>query len=283
MGFYTGTIVGGGSAALQTKIEDCLALESANWEFVEQVTVSSKDYRIWKNKGHAWAGNAEFFFLMSMPGTTSLVLRPFEEWDSGTKKCTGLLSSATTGQITLDSVGRLPAADPTQTSTGAMYLSSIPSAATYTYYLGIGPQGIFLAISTNTDTSYVGLFEPSGVYSSGEFPLCTVQFQNTPSSRFSRIPSLTGSQPYSLMAATIAHDAVGAIPTGLTPLNGKSLLSRRRVLDPDSILRGQMPAWLLSSYTPAAGVVQGDTITVAGVTHTYVGTTYGHHWIASNI
>ena len=283
MGFYTGTIVGGGSAGLQTKIEDCLALESAYWEFVEECTVSTKTYRVWKNKGHAWAGNAEFFFFFTQNNATTLIIRPFEEWNASTKKCTGLTSSASTGTLTLDSLGRLPEADPTQTSTGSVYLSSIPSSATYTYYIGIGPQGIYVAISTSTDTFYMGLYEPSGIYASGEFPLVVLTFMNPTSHRFSRIPGLTGSQNYSMLIANIAHDSIGAIPTGLAQFANKSVLSRRRVSDYYNILRGQCPAWMLVSATPAAGVVQGDTITIGGVTHTLVGgASYGHHWIASN-
>lgn len=282
MGFYTGTIVGGGSAALQTKIEDCLALESANWEFVEECTVSTKVYRVWKNKGHAWAGNAEFFFFFTQYSATTLAIRPFEEWDTSTKKCTGVVTSATTGTITLDSLGRLPAADPTQSNTGAMYIGSIPSSATYTYYIGIGPQGIYVTISTSTETFYMGLYEPSGIYESNEFPIVVLTFVNSTSNRFSRNPVLTGSQSYTSVFASHAHDAVGAIPTGLTQFAGKSVLSRRRVYDYNSILRGQCPAWMLASATPAAGVVLGDTITIGGVTYTYVGSSYGQNWIASN-
>ena len=283
MGFYTGTIDGGGSAGLQTKIEDCLALESAYWAFVEECTVSTKTYRVWKNKGHAWAGNAEFFFFFTQINATTLTIRPFEEWNSETKKCTGMISAASSGNVTLDSLGRFPEADPTQTSNGAVYINSIPSSSTYTYYIGIGPQGIYVAISTMTDTFYMGLYEPSGIYASGEFPLVVLTFVNSTSHRFSRIPGLTGSQNYSVLVANIAHDSIGAIPTGLAQLANKSLLSRRRVSDIYGIVRGLCPAWMLVSAVPAAGVVRGDTITIGGVTHTLVGGgSYGHHWIASN-
>lgn len=284
MPFYTGTIVGGGASALIAKVEECLALSPTYWEYVEQVTVSSYDYRIWKNKGHAWAGNSEFFmYFQAAAGSPTFYSRPFEEWNSGTKKCTGLLTIASSGNVTLDASGRVGATDPTRSSNGGISIGGLPTAATtYTYYIAVGPQGLYVYTTVGTDYGYMGLYESSGVYSSGEFPLCGIQFANSPLSKVSRMPGLTGSQTYNIFNITIPHYGVGAIPTGYPQLGGKSVLSRRKILDTNNVPRGLAPAWLLASANPEGGIVAGDTITIGGVTYTMCGNGYGYNWIASN-
>lgn len=285
MPLYTGTIVGGGAGELIAKIEECLALSPTYWEFVEQVTVSTYDYRIWKNKGHAWAGNAEFFiYFQGAVGASSFYSRPFEEWNSGTKKCTGMITAASSGSSTLDSLGRIGATDPVRGSNGGLYISGLPTAeTTYRYYIAVGPQGLYVFTTVTPDAGYTGLYEPSGVYASGEFPLCALQYLNSPQPKLSRMPGLTGSLSYNIFNITPSNDAYGGIPTGYPQLAGKSVLSRRKLADTNGVYRGTAPAWMLASNTPNTGVVFGDTITIDDVTYTLCGTSYGYNWIASDV
>lgn len=284
MPLYTGLIVGGGAAALISKIEECLALSPTYWEFVEQVTVSSFDYRVWKNKGHAWAGNSEFFmYFQGASDSNTLYSRACEEWNPSTKKCTGLISPTLSGSATLDSLGRLPAADPARSSNGGIYLNGLPtSATTYRYYIAVGPQGLYVYTTIADAYGYMGLYEPSGVYDSGEFPLCAVQFQNSPQSKFSRRPGVTGSQSYTIFNISLANYASGVIPTGRVQLGNKSVLSRYKLFDTNNVYRGLAPAWMLVSVAPSTGIVAGDTITIGGVTYTFCNNSYGYNWIASN-
>ena len=285
MPFYTGTIVGGGSAALMAKVEECLALSPTYWEYVEQATVSGYDYRIWKNKGHAWAGNSEFFMYFHAPaGSPSFYSRPFEEWNSGTKKCTGMISTATSGSSTLDSLGRIGETDPTRTSNGGIYIGGLPTAeTTYGYFIVVGPQGIYIFTTVSTNHGYMGLYEPSGVYASGEFPLCALQYTSSPQPKLSRMPGLTGAGfSYNVFNITLTNEARGAIPTGYPQLAGKSVIARQKIIDYYNVYRGLAPAWMLASNTPDTGVVFGDTITIGGVTYTLCGNSYGYNWIASN-
>ena len=286
MGFYTGTLTGGGTSGLISKIEECLTAESANWEFVEEYVFSTKTYRIWKNKGHIWNNNVPFYLLIHAYSTTSVNIRLCEEWDSVNKKAIGITMSAGTGSVTVDSLGRLASTDPVSAYNGAISVSSLPTTATvYTYYIAVHPHGLFLATSTAQDAGYVGLFEPSGIFSTGEFPLCTEMHSGTGARLwYTRLPGLTGSLNYTAFEGTVENNAYGSIPTGISQLGGKSILSRRRYIQPTSILRGYGPAWYLYSANPTAGVVSGDTITINGVTYTYVktqGLTVLNNWISA--
>lgn len=278
MTLYTGSITGGGAASFIAKVEECLAAESANWEFVEEY-VFTKTYRIWKNKGHAWSNNVPFYIALHASDTTTVNVRGYEEWDPVTKKFAGPTPSAVSGNLTLDSLGRIASSDPISSTTGAFIIDTLPTSdVTYAYYISVAPQGIQLGASTNIYVGgYVGLFEPSGVFTSGEFPLVVVRDAASAVHRFSRVPGLTGSIVYSTFDGTITSDTAGAIPTGIAQLGGKSILSRRK-LKQGAILRGFLPSWLLVSNTPAAGVVTGDTITINGVTYTYT-KFYSDIWI----
>lgn len=278
MAFYTGTITGGGSAGLQTKLEECLTAESANWEFVEEASVSTVIYRIWKNKGHTWNGGNPFYIYLNRYSTSSLIIRPFEEWDSVNKRCVGMIASTSSGTVTLDSLGRIAATNPVSSSIGCVSLAYLPTAATvYTYYIAVYPEGIFINTTCEPKGGYVGLFEPSGIISENEFPLIIHQHESTPVYRVSRLPGLTGSWSVSYMEPSQENDGLGSIPTGVAQLGGKSVLARRKIKQ-DGINRGYMPDWYLASAAPTAGVVSGDTITIGGIVYTYCKTN-SHHWI----
>ena len=64
-----------------------------NWEFVEQVTIATINYRVWRNRGSGLANAAannsfgsDFYIAMYRSSATDLRFKVFESWDAINKK-----------------------------------------------------------------------------------------------------------------------------------------------------------------------------------------------------
>lgn len=278
MTLYTGSITGGGAAAVISKLEACLALES-NWEFVEEYT-TTKTFRIWKNKGHVWNNNRPFYIYMHVNSTNIGYIRVAEEWDPVLKKTTGGMTTTISGTTTLDALGRMGAENLQTVIAKSGVLTGVTDPTVQTYNFLITSAGMYLSTSANSDGIYLGLYEPSGVHSlTVEFPLiCSLYSGSSPVVWFTRVPFLTGSQAVTYLEGTFSSDAAGTIPTGVALLNNKAVLSRRKVSS-GGILRGFLPVEILTSAAPAAGVVTGDTITINENTYSYCVNNSNYNWL----
>ena len=286
MTYATGTITNGGGAGLLAKIEELLTAH-ASWTFIKTVTVSAYTYRVWQNAGHAWSGNRPFHVIFR---TTSsqldyLSIIAAEGFNTGDDKASGYTGGASS--ITADANGTRAAAALSTAFVDCVWISGIPTAATYTYWIAVTAEGVFVRASGVTEYCYVGLFDPLplNVYPAGaEFPLVAVsrnpQFNQTSSMSFARFPNRTGTLTnYPLNAkADPTTPLIGAIPTGLAWFGGKSLLARILVSHYSShgyTPRGLLPSWLLFSAVPETGVTLGDSITIDGTIYRHVAPTTG--------
>src|SRR5215203_166015 len=71
-------------------IEDTFDDHTGQWEFVEEVTISTIAYRVWKNRGttvtnpNSWG--TDFFIAIWRASATSVRMKAFEVWDATNKK-----------------------------------------------------------------------------------------------------------------------------------------------------------------------------------------------------
>lgn len=286
MPFYTGTITNGGGAGLRDKVVEC-ALLSPQWTQKASGNTGTYGWVLLENDGsHAWAGGRKFYVLLSANATTDLRVAVAEEYDAvnGLVGCT----TRSVSSVNTDALGRktgysVLSANGTHSSN--LYLTNVPTAATYTYWIAVRPEGLFIRHSADSTTcayAYAGLFESylAQFYPANptwDFPLavvCADRQQTDSYSVFTRAPgraSVTGlSYAFSMQWDYLTGAVAGNIPTGLPALGGKSLLSRLSLNMTNSngwIQRGVLPDWLLCSYTLESGVVVNDTITIGGMTY----------------
>jgi hypothetical protein len=291
MALATGTLVGGYANGLRTQVETQLALD-ASWTFVETVTSTAKTWRVWENDGsHAWANGRKWYLLMYTASTTAtdLYFWVAEGYTTTGSKVTGY--SGNSGAPTLDADGRRAEVAVTTLSTSyAEDVGSIPSAATYTWYIEVTDHGVYVRHSASSGYwCYAGLFErvTQGLYSDSEdFPLCIAGSSlgaSSGGSSFTRLPKYTGTTSDSVLGANwvALFKTYGAIPTGITYLANKSALSRIMLHHNSTpfISRGLLPSWILTSATPAAGVTIGDYITIGSDTYYYQATSPPYYWV----
>lgn len=287
MPFYTGTITGGGGAGLRAKVEECLTANSPVWTQKSLGNTASYAWTLWENDGsHAWAGGRKWYLLLASTAT-DLRIAVAEEYDA----VNGLVGATTrnvSGSITLDSLGRksgYSALASTGTFYNNLYLTNIPTSATYTYWIVVTPEGVFMRHSNDSNTNaycYAGLFESALAplvpgSPTFDFPLAVVSTDRAQAdcySVFTRAPGRGGvslTYPFTLLATVPFSSSLGTLPTGHAALGGKALLTRIGVYHGYSTCqyapRGHLPDWLLQSGSLDAGVAVNDTITVNGATH----------------
>ena len=287
MTYATGTITNGGSVGLRDQLETMLTAH-ASWAFVKTVTVSSDTYKIWENLGNTWTNSRPFYVIFhtstSLLSTLNVVVS--EGFNTGDNTVVGYSGSAAT--VTLNSDGTRASATLSTSIGNALNVNNLPTtSATYTYWLVVTNEGIYIRVSVSSINGYVGSFEPilgSFMGTNVEFPLVVVGTSQTTNgtsySSFCRLPGRTGSlstYPLSINISSL-NILSGVIPTGTTWLGNKSTLSRILVQQGKNSYepRGLLPSWLLTSLAPDAAVALNDSITVNGATHRYMGSMSGN-------
>lgn len=288
MPYYTGTLTGGGAAALRVKVEELLAANSPVWTQVSLGTTGSYAWTLWENNGsHAWAGGRKWYLLLASDGATAgatLRIAVAEEYDvvSGLFGCT----TRGAGAVTLDSAGRKSTYSGLASSTtfsSNLYLTNVSASATWTYWIVVTPEGVFVKHNNdnNQNYCYAGLLESTVAplvpgTPTFDFPLCLYSYDRSQTDAyavFTRLPGRTGSvsYPFSMLSEVLLPNGLGSLPTGLTTFGGKALLSRVHCYHGNStaqnLSRGFLPDWLLSSGSLDVGVAVNDTITVNGATY----------------
>lgn len=91
MAYRSGNILNADPAAeLITQIEGTFTDHTGNWEFVEEVVISTQPHRVWKNRGttvtnpNSWG--TDFFISIWKVSTTDVRIKCFESWDATNKK-----------------------------------------------------------------------------------------------------------------------------------------------------------------------------------------------------
>lgn len=91
MAYRSGNILNADpAAALITQIEGTFTDHTGNWEFVEEVTITSQAHRVWKNRGTGATNNnswgVDFYVSIWKASTTDVRIKCFESWDATNKK-----------------------------------------------------------------------------------------------------------------------------------------------------------------------------------------------------
>lgn len=282
MVYATGTITNGGGVALRDQIESMLSTH-ASWSFIKTVTVSTETYKVWSNLGNTWTNSRPFYVIFSTSSSTATTLNIIISEGFNTTDNTVTGYSGSTISVTLNSDGVRAATSLSSAFGNPLYINNLPvTAASYTYWIAVTSEGIFIRTSVSSNNGYVGSFDPilqSFMGTNVEFPLIvfgtTLSTNGNSYSSFARLPGRTGSQTsYSLsIKVNSLNVIIGVIPTGISWLGNKSTLSKILVSSgkTNNEVRGILPSWLLTSLLPDAAVVVNDTITINGVVHRYMG------------
>jgi hypothetical protein len=91
MAYRSGNILNADPAAeLISQIEGTFADHTGNWEFVEEVTISTLPHRVWRNRGTGATNNnswgVDFYISIWKVSTTEIRIKCFESWDATNKK-----------------------------------------------------------------------------------------------------------------------------------------------------------------------------------------------------
>lgn len=255
------------SAKLVTAIENALNT-NANWSFIKEVTATTYTFRVWRCDG---SETYPFYLILisNSANLTTLYATVSEQFDIVTNKAIGL---ALTGAITsYDTGGARASTD--LTATGCLQLSGIPSTGTHTAKIWVEDNCLLVGTSGALKYLYFGMFDSYwSEFTENEYPICAFQISNGSGANdviYSRIPGgVSGSLS---PAGTIERFMnIGVPGTGVTYLNGLSVLGRLRLNSLESTAPRGLALSSFKTTLKPTGSNYGDTVTDGDDVYTLV-------------
>ena len=282
MAFSSGTITSDTpAAALVTAIEAELTTHT-NWTFVEEVVISTFTYRVWECLGTGNSFGTSFFVVLACAtgGTGNLTIKCMEQWQPAGAAADRARRIVVMQQNVAPNDIEFTFNDTTDYALdSSLFMSvAIPTNTTgFEWYLQVSINRICVGskVGTGDYGCYVGLFEP--LMPSDPFPL--VMLSNTYSTwgyaGASRHPNKTTATTYNwrffpgqfLYFSSTENVGVNNLFYG-TAIASRVVLNAVSTAAIYGSVRGLLYDVVLCDVTTS--VRSGDTITVDGVTYTYM-------------
>lgn len=258
-----------------------------NWDFIEQVTIGTVNYRVWKNRGAGLGANSfgqDFHVALYQPESlTSLYFKVFESWDAVNKKairpCKSTQSLVPNANFSWgDEVNGYILSSASITHSGFQSLSTTG----LDWFLQVSANQINIGAKQSTSDGMIsfGVFE-SLIASGDPFPLylktrngplVTSDSTYTNTYAWSRHPTVTIGQTYNFIGhnASITPTVGGVGTTDNDRFHGGAILYSRVLMTAHQ--SGARPSYgyargMFYDTILLAGVGSarnGDTITIAG-------------------
>jgi hypothetical protein len=274
------------AAALLAQIEGTLNDHTGQWEFVEEVTVATIPYRIWRNRGSGVTNpnsfGSDFYCAIYRGGAQFVRMKCFEVWDATNKKAIRpVKGSSSAGAPNANGSWGDEVNGYTIDSTSVTYFG--PNGALSTtgleYYIRATKDqlNVYVKFGTTDDGASLGLFESLMTSSPSEpFPLYAWRGNDTGmatsgvSGGISRMPTVTLSQSSNFQltsTTTPLQPTLGGINnTDVDRLHGDSILVGRPRIEHGGgatlygQYRGQAYDWYILAQSSTAR--NGDTVTL---------------------
>lgn len=283
------------STTLLNAIETLLTANSA-WSLVETVVSGTFTCRVWKCSGSVNSFGSDWFLVLRRTtaslGTSTITATACESYDSvGHLMTRWMQATATTAtpDATLNSVTGATTIAPGSATPFAVTITT--STVTFTYWILVTKNSLIVRSSIDTLPVYIGLYIPffASDWPTKEFPLVCTQLGNaTGLGASTRCPGTTTSTATASSVSVTLGSGNGVLDIGKTGLdigiiaganpdivNSKPRGRRLGVLRVyDGLPHGAY--YDLLFFTVAAGVAQGDTITIGANTWVAV-------WVSSTI